>query len=80
MFILLNKKSEDIYNASLESEYNIITQQGVYDLSLESICTDTEIALMNACMKNFSNVQRIICFFHYKQDLIRNIKLKKSIL
>ena len=69
MFILLNKKSEDIYNASLESEYNIITQQGVYDLSLESICTDTEIALMNACMKNFSNVQRIGCFFHYKQDL-----------
>ena len=80
MFILLNKKSEDIYNASLESEYNIITHQGVYDLSLESICTDTEIALRNACMKNFSNVQRIGYFFHYKQDLIRNIKLKKSIL
>ena len=69
MFILLNKDSEDIYNASLESEYNIITHQGVYDLSLESICTDTENALMNACMKNFPNVQRIRCFFHYKQDL-----------
>ena len=75
MFILLNKKTEDIYNLSLESAYNIITQYGVYDLSLKSICTDTEIALINACMKIFPNIQRIGCFFHYKQDLIRNIKI-----
>ena len=34
MFILLNKKSEDIYNASLESAHYIITQYAVYDLSL----------------------------------------------
>ena len=48
MFILLNKKNEEIYNLSLKSDYNIITQFGVYDLSLKSICTETEIALINA--------------------------------
>ena len=75
MFILLNKKNEYIYNISLESAHNIITQYGIYDLQLISICTDTELALMNACTKNFPNALRIGCFFHYKQDLIRNIKL-----
>lgn len=30
---------------------------------------------MNVCTKNFPNALCIGCFFHYKKDLIKNIKL-----
>ena len=39
---------------------------------MESICTDFEHGLMNACMIVFKNIRIIVCLFHY----IKNIRLK----
>ena len=74
MFILLNNKTEELYTLCLESAANIITQYGIYDLNLESITTDTEFALMNACNRIFPNVLRIGCLFYFKQDLLSNMR------
>ena len=43
-------------------------------MSINTITTDTEIALINAIKTNFPNTQRIGCWFHLKQDLLKEAK------
>ena len=71
-FILMNGKDEMFYNIVFENVINIITQRGLYKLSIKSIVTDSEQALVNSVEKNFPNIQRISCLFHFKQDIVRN--------
>ena len=75
LYILMNGKTEKHYDLVFESIYNIITQYRAIDIEIETIITDTEPALINIVKKFFPNSKRIACFFHYKQDLIRNIRL-----
>ena len=42
---------------------------------MKTITTDTELALINAVNTNFVDVQRIGCWFHLKQDLLREAKV-----
>ena len=74
IYMLLTGKNIEIYDLSLESIINILTENRKLELEVWSIITDTEIALIDTVKKYFPNVHRIGCFFHYKQDLIRNIK------
>jgi len=75
MFILLNGKSQFLYDYIFNSVINIITNNRKIDLNILSIVSDSEKALINSIKKFFPNSLRISCYFHYKQDLIRNIKL-----
>ena len=43
-------------------------------MNINTITTDTELALINAVHNNFPNTTRIGCWFHLNQDLIREAK------
>ena len=63
-----------MYNYFFESIINILKGGKIFKLEKETIVTDQEQGLINAVEKNFPNVHRISCLFHYKQDLFRSIK------
>ena len=74
IFILLSGKNQFLYDYIFSSIINIVTNNRKFDLNILSIVSDSEKALVNSIKKNFPNSLRISCYFHYKQDLIRNIK------
>ena len=74
IYILINGKYEIFYNHVLESVINLITQNREYELEVETVVTDSEKALINAVKKYFPNVRRIACYFHYKHNIIKNIR------
>ena len=74
IYILINGKYEEFYDIVFDSLIKIITQNHKYDLNVETIVTDTELALINVIKKYFPNSKRIGCFFHYKNDILRKIK------
>ena len=71
----MSNKTEIIYDMVFISFKNILTQNGIYSLNIKTITTDTELALINAVNTNFVDVQRIGCWFHLKQDLLRESKV-----
>ena len=73
-YILLSNKSKMLYDLAFKSVKRILTQNGLYQLNIKTITTDTEPALINAINENFNDAQRIGCWFHLKQDLIRNAR------
>ena len=73
-FILMSNKTEILYDMVFKSIKNILTQNNIYELKIETITTDTEIALINAIHTNFPKSQRIGCWLHLKQDLMREAK------
>ena len=84
-YILMSNKTEIIYDMVFKSLKKILTQNGIYPLNIKTITTDTELALINAVNNNFVDVQRIGCWFHLKQDLLREAKVlgllnKKTII
>ena len=74
IYILTNGRSQDLYEAIFFSLINLLTNDRNIELEVQSIITDTEKALINIIKKYFPNIQRIACFFHYKQDILRNLK------
>ena len=74
-FILMTNKTEILYDLIFKSVIRIITQQKAYTLNLLTITTDTEIALINAIHNNFPNINRIGCWFHLNQDLLREARI-----
>ena len=62
-FILMSNKTEILYTMIFKSIINILTQHNIYKLSINTITTDTEIALINAIKTNFPYTQRIGCGF-----------------
>ena len=73
-YILLSNKTEMLYDLAFKSLRRILTQNDLYKLNIQTITTDTEVALINAINSNFNEAQRIGCWFHLKQDLIRNAR------
>ena len=74
IYILMNGKSQIHYDIIFDSIINIITNYHEIDLNINSIVTDSEVALVKSVKKYFPNSLRISCLFHYKQDLMRNIR------
>ena len=62
------------YFSITNNAINILTNNRSYDLNILSIVTDTERALINSIKKFFPSSLRILCYFHFKQNLLRNIK------
>ena len=73
-FILLSNTKEQLYLIVLKSIRNIISQNNIYKLNLSTITTDQEISLVNAVDAVFPKIRRISCWFHLKEDLIRNAR------
>lgn len=67
----MNKKNSIIL---LESIYNIISHDTQLNLHVKYIVTDNEIALINSIKAIFPKIIHISCFYHYKKDLLINIK------
>ena len=74
-YILLSNKSEMLYDLAFKSVKRIITQNGLHQINIQTITTDSEASLINAINANFNETQRIGCWFHLKQDLIRNARI-----
>ena len=70
-YILLSNKSEMLYDLAFKSVKRILTQNGLYQIT---ITTDSEALLISAINANFKETQRIGCWFHLKQDLIKNAR------
>ena len=52
-----------------------MTQNYLYKINIDTITTDQETALINAINNTFENIQRISCWFHLKQDLLREARV-----
>lgn len=52
----------------------IITDNNNIILKFDIIVTDGEQALINIIKKYFPNVRRVLCYFHYIQDLLVNLR------
>ena len=74
-YVLMSNKTEILYNMVFKSVKNILTQNNIYKLQIITITTDTETSLINAINNNFDNIHKIGCWFHLKQDLIREARV-----
>lgn len=74
LYILANKKNEFLYDIILDSIINIITQNNKRNINVKYIISDNEIALVNSINKKFINIKRISCYYHYKKNIIDNLK------
>ena len=63
LYILMNSKSEFIYNLVFESVFNIITQYNKFNLDIQTIVTDSELALINVTNKYFPKNKEFHVFF-----------------
>ena len=60
-----------------EDVIKLITWQGFKKINIKTIVTDSEKVLMNSVKKNFPEAHRVVCYFHYKEDIIRNIRANR---
>ena len=74
-YVLMSNKTEILYDIVFKSVKRILTQNNIFNLEIQTIITDTENALINAINNNFKNIQRLGCWFHLKQDLLREAKI-----
>ena len=74
LYILANKKNEDLYDNIFDSIINIITQDHKRNINVKFIVTDNETALINSIDKKFINIKRISCYYHYKKNILENLK------
>ena len=73
-YVIMNNKIYDNYKEVFFSIKNILTQNDLYSLNIETITTDSEKALIKAIYNIFPKIKHFNCYYHYKQDLIRNFK------
>ena len=74
IYILINGKSEKHYDIVFNSIINFITLSHHIDVNINLVVTDSEITLVKIVKKYFPNSLRITCLFHFKQDIMRNIR------
>ena len=73
--ILMPNKSEILYDLIFKSIIRILTKNNLYNVTYQTITTDTEIALINVVKINFENTTKIGCWFHLKQNLLNQAKI-----
>ena len=71
----MSNRTEISYDLVFKSIIRILTQNNIYSLDIKTITNDTELALINAIKINFPKSQRIDCWFHLKQDLMREARV-----
>ena len=71
----MTNKTEILYDIIFKSVKSILSQNNIYKLNIKAITSDTEVSLINAINNNFPQSQRIGCWFHFKQDLLREAKI-----
>ena len=76
IYTVMNKKNYIIYKLVLESINNILTQDKLYNLEIETITTDAEAALLKAIKIIFKPKLNFICLYHFKKDLITQLKIE----
>ena len=74
LYVLMNGKYKKFYEIIFENVIDIITQYNHYKLNINTIVADAEKALIDVIKKVFPNSKLVICFFHYKQNIIKNLK------
>ena len=74
IYVLMNSKKEILYQYVFKSILRLISDDKQKDIKFETIVTDQETGLINVINKIFPNSLRIGCLFHYKQDILRNLK------
>ena len=83
VYILASNKTEFIYNDSIKSFKNILTNDNEKEINLVTITLDLENKLINSVSNIFPNIRIIGCYFHHKQCLRRYAQklglLKKNI-
>ena len=60
--------------SDFSSIINIISQDNKRNINVKYIVTDNEIALINSINKKFINIKRISCYYHYKKNILENLK------
>jgi len=70
----MSNRYEELYNIVLQSIKTILTQYDIINLNIETITSDSEKALVNSLNNNFDDFQRVSCWFHMKQNIIKNAK------
>jgi len=70
----MNGNKEEYYNFVFKDVLDIITIQNKFCISINTIVTDSEKGLINTVKKFFPKAKRISCLYHYKQDIIRNLR------
>ena len=70
----MNGKKEEYYDLVFKDILDIVTFQKKFSININTIVTDTEKGLINIIKKYFPTSKRISCLYHYKQDLIRNLR------
>ena len=71
----MSNKTEELYDLIFKGIKRILTQQNIIQLNYSTITTYSEIVLINSVKNNFEKTQRIGCWFHLNQDLIRESKI-----
>jgi len=73
-YILMSHRNEILYTLVFQSINNILTQNGHYKLNITIITTDAEKALINGINNTFTNITRVSCWFHLKQNLFKKAR------
>ena len=71
---ITNNKKYNIYKAALESFKNIITENNIFDLNINSITVYDEHALNNTVNDVFPIFNKFNCYYHYKKNIIDNLR------
>ena len=74
LYILMNRINSFFYDIIFESVISIITQNKSLPLNVKFIITDSELALNKSIKNKFKDVKRIGCYYHYKKNLLKNMK------
>ena len=72
----MNQKNYILYDLIIKSVIKIMTQDNIYQINIKSITSDDEFALLKAIKSNFKNVDNFICLYHFKKNLISQLKIE----
>ena len=73
-FFLISNKKEILYNLIFNSAKRILTHNNFYNLSIETITTDSELALIDSINNNFPNSHRIGLLVPFKTGSAKRIQ------
>ena len=71
---MVNSKREELYIYVFNEVLDLLTIKRKINIDLQTVVTDQEKALIISIKKYFPNIKRIACLYHYKQDILPNLK------
>ena len=74
-FIIMNRKTQDLYERVFKSIKYCLTYNKTKIINIKTATIDFEIALKNAFHLIFPEIKIIACLFHYKQALIKRLRI-----